>query len=76
VDASGVDTLVSDAMRRDYPIISGFEMLQAALDKLQTSDCRVLHRAAVARERSKCGRVAALHKLYGPVRATGKRSDF
>jgi Zn-dependent protease/predicted transcriptional regulator len=38
----GPNVLVSAVMRQDYSIISGREMLQAALDKLQNSDCRVL----------------------------------
>jgi Zn-dependent protease/CBS domain-containing protein len=38
----GPNVLVSAIMRQDYPIISAREMLQAAVDKVQQSDCRVL----------------------------------
>jgi CBS domain-containing protein len=38
----GPNVLVSAIMRQDYPIVSAREMLQAALDKVQQCDCRVL----------------------------------
>lgn len=39
---SGPDSFVSNAMRKQYPMISSAEMLQAAVNKLQDPDCRVL----------------------------------
>ncbi len=39
---SGPNVLISAIMRKDYPILSAREMLQAALDKVQECDCRVL----------------------------------
>jgi Zn-dependent protease/CBS domain-containing protein len=38
----GPNVLVSAIMRQEYPIVSARETLQAALDKLRQSDCRVL----------------------------------
>lgn len=38
----GPDTLVSQVMRKEYPTISGSEVLQAAADKFQDPDSRVL----------------------------------
>src|SRR6476469_5685536 len=39
---SGPDMPVSQVMRKDYPAIAGSEMLQAASEKLQNPDSRVL----------------------------------
>ncbi|MGZ4858642.1 MAG: site-2 protease family protein [Candidatus Angelobacter sp.] len=39
---SGPDVPVSQVMRKDYQAVSGSEMLQAASDRLQNPDCRVL----------------------------------
>lgn len=39
---SGPATSVSEVMRTQYPFISSHEMLQAATDKLEAPDCRVL----------------------------------
>jgi predicted transcriptional regulator len=38
----GPNVLVSAIMRKDYPVVSAREMLQATLDKVQDCDCRVL----------------------------------
>jgi Zn-dependent protease/CBS domain-containing protein len=38
----GPDVLVSTIMRRDYPILSGGDMLQSALEKFEESHSRVL----------------------------------
>jgi len=39
---SGPDSSVSNAMRKEYPIVSSSDALQTAMEKLQDPECRVL----------------------------------